>query len=558
MWYFRTNRRRAPRPRGPLAARPHLEALEGRELLAVNVRLTATGIDARQGCGLCAPPDPDIAAGPDYLIAAVNTAIAFYTKADGNRVFLQRLSNFFAPIRPGSFLSDPVVAYDDLSGRFVVGVLDIASQSQRSFLDVAVSNTSNPLDGFTEMHKVETTQTLADGQKVWSDYPKLGFNADAVVVTVNMDLFSDPIGTNPDHGQVIVFDKSTLLDQDPDTLTLYRSDRPGPVYAPDPAPMHGSRPGDPLYFVQEVTRFGGDGIDVIRMTNVLSDNPTYTDTIIPVTPYLKPPRAVNPNGSAETFESFFLNADWRDNHLVATQDIGVNDGTAVIVRARWYEFGTAGDAPSLTQEGDIDQGPGVYTYFSAIAVAPNGDLGLTFEESSATEYVSMYVTGQSHKDAPGTMQTPVATHPGTAPYTATRAGDYAGLSVDPNSRRHFWAANLFKGTDSTAWDTGIALFDLTPDRRHGGDQTDLVAQTPPALRPTSPVPAPGVAGTPALPSQPQSPWANAWNLEAYWAVARSDAQGATPKPLVYLRRPAPLEAANSDELGRDPWAVLLP
>ncbi len=557
MWYFRINRRCAKRSHGPRAVRPHLEALECRALLAVNVHLTVAGIDARQGCGLCAPPDPDIAAGPDYLVATVNTAIAFYTKADGNRVFLQRLSSFFAPISPGTFLSDPVVAYDDLSGRFFVGVLDIASQSQRSFFDVAVSNTSNPLDGFTEMHKVETTQTLADGEKVWSDYPKLGFNADAFVVTVNMDLFSDPIGTNPDHGQVIVFDKSSLLDQEPDTLTLYHSDRPGPVYAPDPAPMHGSQPGDPLYFVREVTRFGGDSIDVIQMTNVLSDNPTYTDTIIPVTPYLKPPRAVNPNGSADTFENFFLNADWRDNRLVATQDIGVDDGTNVIVRARWYEFSTAGDAPSLTQEGDIDQGPGVYTYFSAIAVAPNGDLGMTFEESSATEYVSMYVTGQSHKDDPGTMQTPVATHPGAGPYTASRAGDFAGISVDPNSQRRFWAANLYKAADSALWDTGIALFNVTAARHHRDDRTGLVGQGLAPLRPANPAPTPGPATppAPALPNPSPPAWADAQNLEEYWAISRPDAR--RPALPVYPRRPARLEMGNHEEPDRDAWEVLI-
>jgi hypothetical protein len=454
--------RRASRSRGPVPVQLRLEHLESRTLLSVKVQLTAEGMNAQEACGGCYPPDPDIAAGPDYVVGTTNIAISFYNKNDGSRVFFQSLRTFFAPINPGATLSDPVVTYDDLSGRFYVGILDISFGSQRSFFDIAVSNTSNPLDGFTEMHKVETTQTLADGQKVWSDYPKLGFNADAVVVTVNMDLFSDPIGTNPDHGQVIVFDKSTLLDGDPNTLTLYRSDRPGPVYAPDPATMHGSKPGDPLYFVQEVTRFGGDSIDVIQMTDVLTDNPTYTDTIIPVNPYDKPPRAVNPDGSAETFESFFLNADWRDNRLVATHDIGV-DG---IVRARWYDFSTAGNEPSLNQQGDINHGPGIYTYFSAIAIAPNGDLGMTFEESSTTEYVSMYVTGQSAGDRLGKMQRPVATHPGTGAYRVTRAGDFAGISVDPNSDNLFWAENLYKNTDTRiVWQTGIALFHVTPHRR---------------------------------------------------------------------------------------------
>src|SRR5262249_36668863 len=149
------------------------------------------------------------------------------------------------------------VTYDEMAGRFVIVVLDLDVPGRHSYLNLAVSDTSNPLDGFHEMHRLETTEPASSGSGLtWGDYPKLGFNADAYVVTLNMDLFPDD--TVRDHSQVVTFDKSTLLDADPSTVTVYRADLAGPIYAPAAATMHGAKPGGPMYFVQESTRFGGD------------------------------------------------------------------------------------------------------------------------------------------------------------------------------------------------------------------------------------------------------------------------------------------------------------
>src|SRR5262249_37856654 len=104
-----------------------------------------------------------------------------------------------------------------------------------------------------------------------------------------------------------------------------------------------------------------------------------------------------------------------------------------------------------------------------IDINSNGDLGMTFMESSATEdiseYISMYVTGQSVFDAgDNTMQDAVVTHPGINFYSADgripyRAGDYSTTSVDPVDDS-FWSVNMYKGT--AAYDTGIANFSVSP------------------------------------------------------------------------------------------------
>jgi hypothetical protein len=437
-----------------------LEILEDRTLPSVNLLSTAEGTNSSEASCNCQPPDPDAAVGPTTVVTTVNLAIAYYDKASNNRLFLQPLREFFGPVRPGSFLSDPVVTYDDQAGRFVVGLLDIDTTGQHGYFELAVSDTSDPMDGFAEMHKIDITEVLPDGRRLWGDYPKLGYNADAYFITLNMHIFFDT--TNPDHPQIVTVDKASVLDKDPSTLVLYSADLPGGVYAPAAATMHDTMPGDPMYFVQEATRFGGDSMRVIQMTDVLSEKPNFQNFEIPVDSYQRPPNAVHPGGTIQTFESFVLNADWRGNRLVATHHIGASG----VVHARWYEFDTSGNAPALTQSGDIDQGPGVYTYFEAIAIADNGDLGMTFMESSAQENVSMYVTGQQAGDPPGTMQPAIVTHPGQNHYPGVRGGDYSGITEDPDTGSTFWAFSMYKPA-VPFWGTGLANFELQTEGRPG-------------------------------------------------------------------------------------------
>jgi hypothetical protein len=431
-----------------------VERLETRTLPAINVLSTIEGINrASSGCG-CEPADTDVAVGPAQVVETVNTAIAFYDKSTGNQLFLQSLKDFFAPVGAGqgTFLSDPLVTYDDLAGRFFVLVLEYGPQ--HTYVTFGESETSNPLDGFTEMHRYETTVTLPDGTKLGSDYPKLGFNAEAYVITVNMDLINGAY-VDPVQGKMLTIDKNTLTIYDVD-LDVGSAN---PVYAMAPATMHGAAPGSPLFAVRETTRFGGDSLEVIEVTNLLSDNPTLTVFVIPVSPYTRPPKAIHPpNKQLETFESFLMNVDWRDNRLVATMHIGLASDN--LVHVAWFDFDTSGDAPVLTQSGIIDQGPDVYTYFSAIAVAANGDLGLTFMESSATEPISMYITGQpAFAYGTGKMLPPVVAAVGQGNYSGGRGGDFAGMGVDPEMGNVFWGANMYKAQGGAAmWGTRIASF----------------------------------------------------------------------------------------------------
>jgi hypothetical protein len=421
--------------------RLHLEALEDRTVPSVDPVIAINGL----GANGFVPPDTDAAAGPDYVIETINLQIAYNRKSDGVRTFQQSLASFFSPLGGVLQMSDPVITFDEYTNQFVVGVLDYNSPppSTLNRFDLAISNDADPNDGwtFSRYDMQDTPRTLAD-------YPKLGYNADAYVVSFNM------LPGTGNHVDTLSIDKSDLTGH----RVVWDTSVVGfPGMAP--AAMHGANPGDPMWFVS------GDpsarNIRVFRMDDVLSDSPTMTRTLVPVPAYTIMPRPTQPGSPSSmnwTFDTRMMNAAMSNGQLVATHTVG----SGGVAHARWYEVDTTGDTPVLAQEGQIDQGTGVHTYFPTIEINQEGDLGMTFIESSPDEYMSMYVTGQNFTDAPGTMQTPVQTHAGNSPYTQNRAGDYSGITVDPIDGYTFWAANEYKGTVLGIFSTGIAAFGVSP------------------------------------------------------------------------------------------------
>jgi hypothetical protein len=432
-------------------------------------------------------PDTHVAVGPAHVVEVVNETIAFFNKTTGEKLFQQDLPQFFgdAALGPGGF--DPSVTYDELAGRFVVVILQVAIDDRGALL-YAVSNTSNPLDGFTEKHRIQMDEPAINvaNTKAEPDSTSLGWNADAHVIAMTM-LLSGP-GEDCDHVAIIVIDKSTVLDADPSTFSFHHIDRSAAACGADqtivptmfPATMHGAAKSDPMWFLEETNKVN-DGavaktqVRVTKMTNVLSATPTFASTDLTVNSYSLPPAGDQPGGPAtiQTSDARFQTVAWRNNRLVATHHIGLPAGSPNQALARWYEFNTSGNAPTLTQQGTINPGAGVGTYYPAIEIAANGDLGMTFMQSSSSENLSVYVTGRSTSDAAGTMRTPTLLKAGTATYKASDCwngsnftqdclmGDFSGIALDPSANDSFCAASEYATSAANPnWGTWIGFFTL--------------------------------------------------------------------------------------------------
>ncbi|HEV8720081.1 MAG TPA: hypothetical protein VGW77_05525 [Candidatus Binatia bacterium] len=423
------------------------------------------------------PPDTHVATGPEHIVEVTNTTIAYYSRATGKRLFIQDLFVFFAPAGVVQFGFDPVVTYDEIAQRFVVAMIDEDDTLIKSFLLYAVSNSTNPLDGFSEMHRIDVTEhgNVVD-ETVLADFPKIGWNADVHVITVNMFgavSFPPPF----DHVSVMVVDKSTALDGNNSTFSVSHLDRDPDDFTLMPAVMHGAESGDPMWFVIESADAFGSEIRVVKMTDVLG-SPSFSETSLAVDAYDFPPNAEQPGsttcgpnscGRIQTNDSSIISAAWRNDRLFAAHAIGLDSTSQAHVR--WYEFNTSGSSPTLTQQGTINPGVGIHTYYPSVEIAPNGDVGMTFMQSSSTEFMSMYVTGQNSANAPGEVRTPVLAKAGLRTYRAfdcvigsffvddCRAGDYSGISIDPNFSNMFCAANEYASSKSSNnWGTWITCF----------------------------------------------------------------------------------------------------
>jgi outer membrane protein OmpA-like peptidoglycan-associated protein len=327
----------------------------------------------------------------------------------------ESLSDFFSALPlSGAVIFDPVVTYDALAGRWVVVALE--GKTIDNNLLIAVSNTDDPTDGFTEMHRI----TVTAGE--FADYPRIGWNTDAYVISFNMFDDSNPevfLGTD-----VLAIDKALATDLNASTFQSDVVQATTDDFTLVPVIHHDAVTGNPMWFV---TSDGiGDPDDQIRLLqmgdldNIVSGAPSFgPEFAITVDQFSVPPDATQPGSGLpgnglpmQTNDYRMLNAEMRDGRLVTTHTIGADDRAAV----RWYELAVGVGLPTLTQQGTLDHNRFAHTYYPSIAIAPSGDIGLTFMQSYVNEFVSMYVTGQKVGDEPGTMRDPVRVAKGSQVY----------------------------------------------------------------------------------------------------------------------------------------------
>jgi uncharacterized repeat protein (TIGR01451 family) len=444
--------------------RPGLEGLESRTVLSVTIANGNgyAGLDFNQSGGYT-PPDTCGAAGPTSYVETVNQTVALYgSKATGSPATTSSLSNFWfttgklARADSGSGLSDPIVAYNDQIGRFIVGDQDVDFNTHVSTFDIAVSKTSSPADltaASWTFYRISTTESGYD-----ADYPgNFGYNHDAFVFTLNM------FGA-ANHAMVVSVSNADLAANVPQSsLHLAQNDiNDGSLR---PTVMHDSVAGDPMWLVTE--HGDNQSIDVIKLT-VLSSTPGFTYTNLAVTPYSGAVHPLNPNGTAVTtnMDSRIQKAAEWNHVLVASHSVSAS---ATEDDAQWYAIDVSSGTPTLKDQGRVSAGNNTYVTFPSVDINASGQIGMTYMKSgndTSTDFLSMYVTGRNSGDPAGTMEASVLVPAGTgqANYkdfsNGGRAGDLSGINVDPTDGS-FWAANEFANTEATAnWGTAVANFTI--------------------------------------------------------------------------------------------------
>src|SRR5947209_6387274 len=363
------------------------------------------------------PPDSQIAAGPDHLVAVVNSVISLYSK-NGTVLSTAGLSSFFQSL-PGANCGcfDSRILYDQNDGRFIMST-SMRFGSHAAIL-LAVSQTSDPTGNW---FKYEINQSDTS----WWDFPILGLSSSAIYIA------ADEIATSAHIVLTIVGIPELLVGNS--TLNITRFDNVSVFGGPTPAITFGSSANE--YLLQ--SDIAGSTLHLLQINT--SGAPTLTRRDITVETYSIPPGFAPqpgqvPNSGLVNSATDIHSLVWRNGSLWATQTVLGPNNNAV---ERWYQIDPV--AATVTQMGTL-AGAG-NTGFSAITVLPDNSVDMVFTTSSPTQFASAAYAHRSPTDPPGSMSVSGIYQAGTATYRVNRWGDYSGISPDPSGNGSWGIAEL--------------------------------------------------------------------------------------------------------------------
>ncbi len=385
------------------------------------------------------PPDPIIASGHEHVVVMTNGAIAFFQK-DGTKDFQDEIEDsygFWGEEGATGFVFDPEVIYDPHADRFMAMACERAPGSKSYFL-LAISDDLDP-NGMWYKYRFDVTN-LAGGD---IDSPNIAVDSQAVYLTA--DFF-----TGGEKYLIYILEKEPLFSGNPcgtkDILITGSQSFGIPV-------IYGDAPA--MYMIEHFEASTNTKVRLHAITDPLG-NPqieAYDLEVPSYSPPENPPQMGTP-ARPETFDSRFWSCVWRDGSLWATHHQGSSR-----VMARWYEIKTndwpSNGVPELVQSGDIDPGPEIRTFFTAITADGFGNAGMCFARSSPNEYISIARCTRRSDDPLGTMRDVVIVKNSSAPYGGGRWGDYSGISCDPSDNRTFWMHGEYT-PGNNIWNTWIA------------------------------------------------------------------------------------------------------
>jgi hypothetical protein len=178
------------------------------------------------------PPDQGLCAGNGFVFEAVNDVLRVYRPSGQGASAVTDLNTFYgypAAINRttgkfGQNVTDPTCLFDNATQRWFVTVLTLEANRNTGALtgfnhiDVAVSRTANPLDGF-RIYRLPVQDDGTQGTPSHrgcpciGDYPHIATDKYGFYVTTNEYPFSDApgiFGNNFNGAQIYAFDKSAL------------------------------------------------------------------------------------------------------------------------------------------------------------------------------------------------------------------------------------------------------------------------------------------------------------------------------------------------------------
>ncbi len=398
------------------------------------------------------PPDPELAVGPNHMIAVVNVAVAMYDKS-GNTVF--------GPVPAGTLYSqspctsglyDPNVLYDEEADRWIIA-FDQGAFSATGGYCLLASQTGDPLGTWNEYF----FQTNSAGG--WLDYPHAGVGDNFIFMGGNIYT----LGGNYVEGRIYAFNKANLYSGAP--VTAVAQGMTATYDTPQPVNLHGASTGtwpnwgNTHYFMSEP--YDGVNYTLFEWNTVTLTN--QGDLAIGTGGM--PVQVVQNGGQNITANDWRpLDFEYRNGYGWTTATNSCNPGAGTVNCVLWAQVDLANAALGPAGSG-VYSSNGDHRFFPDLAVNHCNDMALGYTKSSSSMFPSVWVTGRESGDPVGQLQAEVEMKAGEIAYLAfdsvpRRWGDYTGMTIDPDGMTFWYLGEYSKitGNPNGRWGNYIGSF----------------------------------------------------------------------------------------------------
>jgi hypothetical protein len=457
----------------------------------------------------CFPPDTNGDVGPTHYMQWVNMRYAIWNKTTGAQVVAPTDGNaLFAGHEYCGTLNDgdPVVLYDQFSGRWVAGQLALPNEPLGPFYEcVAVSTSNNPTGTWCSYEfKVHATKM--------NDYPKLGVwpAQNAYMMTANQ--FDESAGYA--GVGLYAFERTKMIASGcPVARMVYQDMESIDPYLPFilPADADGPTPppaGAPATLIG--MNFDGSGLpqDQLQLWNVKVDwsgTPSMSvshDIDLQAAAYdtnlcdNNGQNCIEQPGTTARLQTFadriMHRAQYRNfggwETIVTSHTVDAGGDRAA---PRWYHIERIGSGNwSIHDQGTYAPSSDTLSrWMPSAAMDRSGDIAIGYSAANSATFPGVRYAGRLASDAPGELAQGEATLiAGTGSETDARGrwGDYSNMAVDPVDDCTFWYTQEYiQATGIKSWKTRIGSF-------------KFASCGPPPAAPPPPVPPPPPPQPPPL------------------------------------------------------------
>ncbi len=422
------------------------------------------GLDlANWGAGW--PPDTQGDVGPNHYIQAVNTSIGIYNKT-GSQLAAFTFDTLFSGTGTSCDADnngDPVVLYDNVSGRWIVTDFAWTNIKDGPYYEcIAVSKTADPVSGGWWFYALRAD----DASHPWlNDYPRLGIWGDGIYMTANMfDCLTVNCSSASYKGvRFWALNRDDLINGNP---INYQFGDLGAAYftlMPANAKLNIPAVGTPNYMMAlqtSNTMFTWKlSIDWNNPNNSVMSGPLSTN----IASYSNI-SSIPQGGSGVNLDTLSgrLMAQLQYTEVGGTPALWVNHSVSSggIGGVRWYEFRNLNGTPSVHQQSTY-QPDSTHRWMGSLAVDSQGNMAVGYSASSNSIDPQIRYAGRLSTDALNTLGQGEATLiAGTGSQTTyNRWGDYSAMTIDPDGCT-FWYTTEYLISTGTNWQTRIGSFSM--------------------------------------------------------------------------------------------------